>query len=220
MTTATMMDKDAEATRQPAIIGVAVMLLFLSTTAVALRLLFRRTTKTGLWWDDYIIVVALFMSWVAPISNLVGLRYGLGRHAAALQESQVANYNKDLYVFEVLWTFTIPVVKLSLLLLFNRIFPIRPVRIASYVVGFVVLTWVLWAGIATIAQCKPVAYFWNRKLDGHCINNDAFYISAGAVNVFTDFATITIPIPIIWRLQKLTSAQKIGFVFVFTLGGW
>ena len=215
-----MTDDDPQATRQPAIIGVAVMLLFLSTTAVVLRLIFRRTSKIGLWWDDYTIIVALVMSWASPISNLVGLRYGFGRHADSLQMSQVVNYNKVLYVFEVLWTLTVPIIKLSLLLLFNRIFPIKPVRIASYVVGFFVLTWLLWAGIATIAQCTPVQYFWNRKIEGHCINNDAFYISAGAFNVFTDFATYAIPVPIIWRLQKLSAAQKIGFVFVFTLGAW
>lgn len=113
-----------------------------------------------------------------------------------------------------------PVIKLSLLLLFNRIFPVRRVRIATYAVGFFVLTWMLWAGIATIAQCVPIESFWNQDVPGHCINNDAFYIAAGAVNVFTDFAIIAIPIPIIWNLQKISLAQKLGFVAVFTLGGW
>ena len=45
--------------RQHQIIGVASMLLFLSTAAVAFRLLIRRTTGLGLWWDDYTIVFAL-----------------------------------------------------------------------------------------------------------------------------------------------------------------
>lgn len=214
------MATDPEASRQPAIIGVACMLLFLSTLAVILRLLFRRRTELGLWYDDYAIVVALVLSWFSPISNLIGIRYGLGKHADALRPDQVTAYMKVLYAFEVIWTLTIPIIKLSLLLLFNRIFPVKPVRIATYVVGFFVVTWLLWAGIATIAQCVPVEYFWDRTISGHCINNNAFYISAGAVNVFTDFAIIAIPVPIIWRLQKLSLGQKLGFVFVFTLGGW
>lgn len=149
-----------------------------------------------------------------------GLRYGLGRHASEVGDENVVAYLKVLYAFEVIWTFTVPVIKTSLLLLYNRIFPIRQVRLATYAVGFFVITWLLWAGIATIAQCVPVAYFWNRNIPGgHCINNNAFYISAGAVNVFTDFAIIAIPIPVIWRLQKITTAQKIGFIVIFCLGG-
>ena len=53
------MEVNLNETRQPQIIGVATMLLFLSTLAVALRLLFRRMTGMGLWYDDYTIMVAL-----------------------------------------------------------------------------------------------------------------------------------------------------------------
>ena len=125
-----------------------------------------------------------------------------------------------LYGFEIVWTATVPVIKLSLLLLYNRIFPVKRVRDTTYAVGFFVVTWLLWAGISTIAQCIPVEHFWNAAIPGYCINNDAFYIAAGAVNVFTDFAIIAIPIPIIWKLQNLSTEQKIGFVAIFTLGGW
>ncbi|KAL9601619.1 MAG: hypothetical protein Q9179_002817 [Wetmoreana sp. 5 TL-2023] len=187
------MDNSHGETRQPAIIGVTVMLLFLSTAAVVLRLMLRRWTGLGLWYDDYTVVIAL----------------------------QPYKPKKDLYAFEVIWTFTVPVIKTSLLLLYNRIFPIRPVRLVTYAVGFFVITWLLWAGISTIAQCLPVAYFWDRSIPGgHCINNDAFYIAAGAVNVFTSFAIIAIPIPIIWRLQHITTAQKLGFILIFCLGGF
>ena len=53
------MDTDLNATRQPQIIGVACMLLFLSTAAVVLRLLFRWKLSLGLWYDDYTIILAL-----------------------------------------------------------------------------------------------------------------------------------------------------------------
>lgn len=48
--------------RQPEIVGVATMLLFVSSLAVVLRLLFRRWTDLGLWYDDYTIIVALVCS--------------------------------------------------------------------------------------------------------------------------------------------------------------
>ena len=40
--------------------------------AVALRLLSRHTSKTSLWYDDYLIIVALFLAWAEPIGILVG----------------------------------------------------------------------------------------------------------------------------------------------------
>lgn len=127
---------------------------------------------------------------------------------------------KLLYGFSIVWTFTVSLIKLSLLVLYNRIFPVDRVRYATYAVGFFVVTWLLWAGVSIIAQCIPVEYFWNTTISGHCIDRDAFYLAAGAVNVFTDFAIIAIPIPIIWKLQKVSMNQKIGFVAIFTLGGW
>lgn len=53
------MEINYEETRQPQIIGVDAMLLFLSTSAVALRLAFRRWTDLGFWYDDYTIIGAL-----------------------------------------------------------------------------------------------------------------------------------------------------------------
>ena len=214
------MAEDMAASRQGTIIGVTAMLLCLSTLSVILRFIVRHTTRIGFWYDDYAIVVALVLSWVSPICVLVGTHYGLGKHAETLRPDQLTAYMKVLYTHEVVWTFTVPVIKLSLLLLFNRLFPVKSVRIATIAVGFFVVTWLLWAGLATILQCLPVESFWNPNIPKHCIDNNAFYIAAGAVNVFTSFAIISIPIPIICKLQKLSLAQKLGFVLLFTLGGW
>ena len=204
-----------------------------------------------------VLTLLQVMSWVSPISNLVGkdrlvrkpgfpitevgrtavrsrkacpggragksdrLSEGTVLQVSVSVSRQLTSRGQVLYVFEVVWTLTIPIIKTSILLLYNRIFPVPRVRLATYFVGFFVITWLLWAGISTIAQCTPIPYFWDRTIaGGHCINNDAFYIAAGAVNVFTDFAIIAIPIPVIWNLQKISTVQKFGFVAIFSLGGF
>lgn len=43
-------------------IALIVVLIFLSTTAVALRLFSRKLSKTAIWYDDCLIIVALVMS--------------------------------------------------------------------------------------------------------------------------------------------------------------
>lgn len=45
--------------RQRELIGVSAFGLFISTTAVSLRMLARRRLRVALWWDDYLAILAL-----------------------------------------------------------------------------------------------------------------------------------------------------------------
>lgn len=45
--------------RQRNLIAVTTFCIIISTVAVALRLLARRTFNVNLWWDDYVAVIAL-----------------------------------------------------------------------------------------------------------------------------------------------------------------
>ena len=55
------------------LIAADIALICLSGTAVALRLLSRRVSRAGLWYDDYTIVVAMALAWVLPILNIIGM---------------------------------------------------------------------------------------------------------------------------------------------------
>ena len=50
---------DIHASKAHLILGVSIALLILSFIAVALRLLARRLSGAGLWWDDWLIIAAL-----------------------------------------------------------------------------------------------------------------------------------------------------------------
>ena len=45
--------------KSPIIIGVLVTLIVLSITSVILRVVARKISKINLWWDDYLIIMAL-----------------------------------------------------------------------------------------------------------------------------------------------------------------
>ena len=53
------MAEDIYASRSRAVVGASVALMVLSTSSVGLRLLSRRMSMASLWWDDYIVCVAL-----------------------------------------------------------------------------------------------------------------------------------------------------------------
>ena len=71
---------DIHASRAHLILGVSIALLVLSFVAVALRLLARRLSGAGLWWDDWLIIAALvhtlFIRKYFRLSNVVLLALG------------------------------------------------------------------------------------------------------------------------------------------------
>ena len=66
------MEKIAQESRQPAVIAGCAVIMSLSAIAVALRMISRRASKTALWYDDYLIILALLPAWGVPIADLVG----------------------------------------------------------------------------------------------------------------------------------------------------
>lgn len=66
------MKKDAQENKQADVIACCVIMMSLSASAVALRLLVRRTSAAGLWYDDYAIMAALFFSYGLEVPVFVG----------------------------------------------------------------------------------------------------------------------------------------------------
>jgi hypothetical protein len=65
--------------------------------------------------------------------------------------------------------------------------------------------------------CMPVATFWDPDVGGFCLDNGTIWYVMAGVNVVTDFAVFTMPIPVISSLH-LPTRQKAMLLIVFTLG--
>lgn len=66
-------------------------------------------------------------------------------------------------------------------------------------------------------QCTPLEILWNPSAEGTCLNMSPVYTSMAILNVATDCAILTLPIPYIWRLS-LQQARKIQLMAVFMTG--
>ena len=64
----------------------------------------------------------------------------------------------------------------------------------------------------------PVALFWDKSLDGHCIDESKVLIVVSSMNVFTNFMLLVMPITQLWNL-KVGQSKKIQLMAVFLLGG-
>ncbi|CAD6592983.1 MAG: hypothetical protein ASARMPREDX12_006635 [Alectoria sarmentosa] len=205
--------------RQVQILSVTSMLIFLSTLAVSLRFVSRRISTGKFYMDDYVIVFALLLSFGDCICQFVGVRYGLGQHIDQVGKQDEVTYLLILYVLQLFWNTTLPAIKVSILLFYRRLFPVRRLLVASSIIGAILLAWYIAIQITAIFQCLPIHYYWRRLDQGHCIQTTNFYIILASLNLATDVAILILPIPFIWHIQ-IQKSKKLWRSVVFLLGSF
>lgn len=124
---------------------------------------------------------------------------------------------QNLIATIVLWASALAAVKVSLLLLYARLFPIGSLRIAAYAVMPLVLGWWLSVLLEELLLCRPLAYNWDKTIQGKCGNLSAAYLAAGILNLLSDVSVLVLPIPIVWNLH-LPLRSRIALVATFCVG--
>lgn len=117
---------------------------------------------------------------------------------------------------------SITATKISLVLLYHRIFQSRKCTIIGRVVGVIMVLWWISFILSVQLECRPVQYFWDKSIPGgHCISHRASEIqkyTLAAATTITDIIVWLLPLPWLWRLQ-LNPRKKVGIVVTFALGG-
>lgn len=189
--------------------------------AVALRLLSRWKCRAGYGADDCWITLSLVPTYAMLISgSFMVFQGGLGRHTETLSETEIALLMKTLYTTLITYSTTITAVRISVLLLYRRIFRTKPFKLAVSAVGALTVAWWTAAVLVEIFQCRPVRAAWDMKakLTGYCINFQAYWYGIAASNLILDCVTLALPLFMVWRLQ-MTARQKLLLSGVFLLGG-
>ena len=169
-------------------------------------------------WDDYTSVLA----WLGFLANatlsLLQDHYGYGRHIWDMTGDSFTSMSEFIWAQQILYNPVIFVTKLSILLLYLRVF--KPSRVT-----FTALHAVLWANLAfyiiatfiEIFQCKPMRKIYLPLLPGSCINQRNSQIASGAINVISDVAILILPIASVWKLRVYRKG-KIGLFLIFGFG--
>lgn len=115
---------------------------------------------------------------------------------------------------------SLPLVKVSILLLYYGLFPGKTFALYIYIVGAFVGAWGLAVLMTTIFTCKPIRGFWEPAMISpiECINQRAFFIGNSALNILADVAILCLPVGKVWHLQ-MSRRSKIAVSGMFMLGG-
>ncbi len=125
---------------------------------------------------------------------------------------------KSEYAFEILAQLAILCTKFSLLLLYRRIFITRAFKIATIVVGTIILIWHGSFILAFVFQCTPVSAAWNPIAPtSACIDKIRLWLAYAISDILTDSIVLSMPGPAVWQLQ-LPKRQKVAVSGTFLLG--
>ncbi|KAL8760293.1 MAG: hypothetical protein Q9184_003388 [Pyrenodesmia sp. 2 TL-2023] len=97
---------------------------------------------------------------------------------------------------EFIWAGSIPIIKISILLLYIRILGrLRYFKIIAYIIGVFSICWGIMVILVCSLQCRPIQFLWDKGIKGTCINAPLFFFIGSAPNVFTDFVLLVLPLP-------------------------
>ena len=118
------------------------------------------------------------------------------------------------------YSLTITSVKISILLLYRRIFTTPLFRKISLVVGIACVAWLVVEVFMDIFQCRPFSAAFEPALlfTDHCIDPQAFYTGVTVANLGLDAVVLYLPLHMVWKLKLLTR-QKLMLSGIFLLGG-
>jgi hypothetical protein len=117
-----------------------------------------------------------------------------------------------------LYSIALFLVKVSILLLYLRLFPSPPFILACRTIAGIMAAFLVWTVFGFMFMCMPVSYFWDRAIEnGSCIDMRIVSFTNAPWNILTDFVLFTLPVKTLWKLD-LPRRQKVGLVVLFTIG--
>ncbi|CAI6332128.1 unnamed protein product [Periconia digitata] len=199
-----------------------IVLGVISAVCVILRIVYMAAFSIAeLGWDDYLIVLALFVGIPQTIITDRGTTAnGLGRDVWTVPFDEITEFARFFYIMEVLYFFILMTLKLALLFFFLRIFPARNTRKIIWSTIIFTLLWGMACVIAAIFQCSPISYNWDRwdgEHEGTCLSINGLAWSNAGISIFLDFWMLALPLYEVYHL-KLSWRKKLSVALMFSVG--
>ena len=116
-----------------------------------------------------------------------------------------------------MYSISLALSKISILLMYMRLFPGKRFNIACWTTIAVLLICLVRVCFGLMFMCTPVAFLWDKTLKGTCLDGRIIYFTSASLNVITDFAIFFLPMPILAKLQ-LPRRQKVALILLFGVG--
>ncbi|KAE8375925.1 hypothetical protein BDV26DRAFT_266899 [Aspergillus bertholletiae] len=200
--------------------GMAISIAFtsLATIFVFARVYTRAVIMKRMESNDYMIMIALTFSYVFMAFYIMEAMNGMGMHGADIPPHILIKQMKAFWITIPFYNAGLLCAKASILLQYFRVFPTRRMRLINWGMLFLLGLYGSWAVLSAFLNCIPVAKFWDKTVEGYCLDDKGLWFSNASMHITTDLAILIIPIPALVKLD-LPKRQKIALITVFALGG-
>ncbi|KAJ5635528.1 uncharacterized protein N7484_008841 [Penicillium longicatenatum] len=162
-------------------------------------------------WPFYLTDCLQFLLFAVAGLNLALIQYGMGLDASTLSTKSLEMIAKLLIAYDCVYCTTIGMIKLSVLLMYTRIFPTRGFRVAVIVLGIITVAWIIVIACMSVIQCAPIERAWDTSIPGACIDASASFIANAVPNIVTDIAIILLPMRALWRMKTTITHRFVIF---------
>ena len=142
---------------------------------------------------------------------------GFGKHAWDVPPGGVNTILELYYIAQILYVLVQTLAKISILLLFLRIFPGERFRLVTKIA----LVWMICHTIsffmAVTLQCLPVRAAWDLSQKGKCISSSAVVAAGAGISIFEDVVIVLLPIPELKKLN-LSLRKRLAVMCMLALG--
>ncbi|KAK0908850.1 hypothetical protein LTS16_022290 [Friedmanniomyces endolithicus] len=203
--------------RSPTLVIVSIVFLVITTAFWTFRQGWRWAHRQrGA--DDLMAACAYVLLLIQTVFGGVAVHYGFGKHREAIQPT-LSKALLYFYLYQICYKPLGGFTKLTFCALYLRIFSQKGFATLVIIVSAIVAAGSLAFTLGTVFQCTPVHRAWDHRVPDHCLNNEAFWYSHAAFNIFFDIVVFIMPIPLI-RTLKLARGQKTGLISIFCLGAF
>ncbi|KAI1417204.1 hypothetical protein F5Y13DRAFT_185275 [Hypoxylon sp. FL1857] len=205
----------------PNVIVCCSIALVIATISIGLRLWSRKVLNGKLHLDlsDWLAILAWVMYLPYTATMILTTRYGLGRHIVFVTDLRLFSIYTMVNVH--LYVVTLALLKFSVLCLYRKIFSSSPRFYRwTWVIAALVAEWMLQVILATDLQCIPISATWDPTIRDRstCINHGIEAVAAYVINITTELAILSMPIPLIIKLN-VSKSEKRRLIIVFAVGG-
>jgi hypothetical protein len=145
---------------------------------------------------------------------------GLGKDIWKVSFENIEAILKIYYFDEDLYLTALPLVKISILLFYLRIFPQKWFRYACFATMAACVGYGIAFLLVSVFQCRPIDLAWNHwdgEHEGVCNNINAQGWTSAALNVVLDVVVLGLPMPVIAKLE-LNKRKKALVLLMFSTG--
>jgi hypothetical protein len=123
-----------------------------------------------------------------------------------------------LLAIQILWATSLSLSKISILILYCKIFDIPAFIWAARITTVIIIMWALTTILMGLFICQPFAFNWDQTIPGgKCGNQVLSYKVTGALNLVTDATVLFLPMPYLYNLN-LALYKKLVLMVTFAVG--